>query len=77
MRGLPIADSPRSFTAEVSALLRGLELGSELVDGGYVVEAGEVGVAGEGFAFFAVDQDFYFQNALGVGGDGVDQRGDG
>ncbi len=34
-------------------------------------------MAGEGVAFFAVDQDLHFQNAWGVGRDGVDQRGDG
>ena len=64
-------------TPQVVALLSWLELRGELIDGGYVVEAGEVGVAGEGFALFAVDENFYPQNAGGVGGDGVDQGRDG
>src|SRR5580658_5054789 len=58
-------------------LLHGLQLGGELVDGGYVVEAGQVGVPGEGFALFAVDQNLYLQDAWDICRESVDERSDG
>ena len=58
-------------------LLDGLQLGRKLVDGGDVVEAGEIGVAGQGFTLFAVDQNLHFQDAGDIGREGVDERGDG
>ena len=64
------------FAAHAQRFLRRLQLGGELIDGGDVVERGEVGVAGERVAFFAVHQNLHFQNAGRVGRDGVDQRGD-
>ena len=45
----------------------------ELVHGGHVVEGGEVGVAGEGVAFFAIDENLHSQNARSVDRDGVDE----
>jgi hypothetical protein len=41
-------------------LLYWLQLGAQLVHGGHVVEAGEVGVAGQGLALLAVYQDLHF-----------------
>jgi len=71
------ANEIKSLGTRRGLLLCRLQLRGELVDGGYIIEGREIGVAGEGVAFLAVDQNFYFQNAGSVGGDGVDQRRDG
>src|SRR5215469_13357819 len=60
-----------------SPSLRVLQLACEQSHGSGVVEVGEVGVAGQGFAFFTVDQDLHSQNVWNVGNERLDERGNG
>src|SRR5215469_12659477 len=52
-----------------------LQLTSELRDGAGVVEVGEVGVAGEGFAVAALDENLYTQNVRDIRGQRLNHRG--
>ena len=54
-----------------------LQLACEQGHGSGVVEVGEIGVAGQGFAFFTVDQDLHSQNVGNVGNERLDERGNG
>ena len=58
---------------QVVVLLRGLQLGGELIHRSHIVEGRQVGVAGEGVAFSAVHKNFHFQNVRRIGGDSVDE----
>src|ERR1700736_783062 len=57
--------------------LRRCQLRRQLIHGGDVIKVGEIGVASESLALFAIYQDSHLQDAGRVRRNGVNERGDG